>query len=164
MRYRDCPTIEVSERIDADPTQVWALVTDITLPVEFSTELYRVEWLDGAERVDVGARFRGHNRHPALGTWHTDCRVAEIEPNRRWVWQVIMDDQVAASWGFEVDPGRTGTTLRQWGRLGPGPSGLSIAIAAMPEKEGRIIANRLVEWEQGIRANLAGIKALIEQS
>ena len=32
----------------------------------------------------------------------------------------------------------------------------------MPEKEGRIIANRLREWQRNMTANLQGIKSLAE--
>jgi hypothetical protein len=46
--------------------------------------------------------------------------------------------------------------------MGPDPSGLSIAIDAMPEKEGRIISRRLGEWRTNMEANLAGIKGLVE--
>ena len=67
-----------------------------------------------------------------------------------------------ATWGFEVDPGREAVTVRQWARMGPGPSGLTSAIESMPDKEGRIIARRMAEWRTGIAANLAGIKAIIE--
>jgi hypothetical protein len=162
VRYRDCPTVEVSERIVGDRAAIWAAVTDITLPVRFSPELQKVEWLDGADHVTVGARFRGYNKHDKLGEWHTDSSVVEVEDGARWVWAVGGGDQPAATWGLEVDPTSDGAIVRQWARLGPGPSGLSAAIAAMPDKEGRIVAGRLAEFEAGIRANLAGIKALIE--
>ncbi|MGV9712157.1 SRPBCC family protein [Gordonia sp. NPDC003424] len=161
MRYRDQPTIEVAEKFDADPATVWDLVTDITLPTRFSAELQRVEWLDGADHLEVGARFRGHNHHPALGDWQTECRVVEFEPPTRWVYEVSAAEPFA-TWGFEVDPERDGgATVRQWARMGPGPSGLTPAIERMPEKEGRIIARRLREWEQGMRANLAGLREML---
>lgn len=162
VRYRDCPTVEVSEKIVGDPAEIWAAVTDITVPTRFSPELQRVEWLDDADRVAVGARFRGYNSHASLGEWHTDSQVVEVEDGTRWVWAVGDADQPSATWGFEVDPTSDGAIVRQWARMGPGPSGLSLAIATMPDKEGRIIARRLTEFEAGIRANLAGIKALIE--
>lgn len=162
MRYRDCPTVEVSERIIGDVTDIWALVSDITLPTRFSPELYKVEWLGGADHLAVGARFRGYNRNPALGEWQAECHVVEVEDRTRWVWQVQGEAGPAATWAFEVDPTSDGAIVRQWARMGPGASGLSLAIAAMPEKEGRIIAGRLREWEAGMRANLVGIKALIE--
>lgn len=162
MRYRDQPTVEVEERVVGDPATIWALVTDITLPARFSGELQAVEWLDGATGVEVGNRFRGHNENPALGEWSTVCTVVEVEPGRRWAWTVNADDQHMATWGFEVDPGREAVTVRQWGRMGPDPSGLNIAIDAMPDKEGRIISRRLSEWRTNMAANLAGIKALAE--
>ncbi|WP_067539388.1 SRPBCC family protein [Nocardia crassostreae] len=162
MRYRDQPTVEVSERVSCTPAQAWALVTDITLPSRVSEELETAEWLGGADRVAVGARFRGTNRHSALGAWSTECEVTEVEPERRWVWQVHGPMGISATWGFEVDPASSGVILRQWGRMGPGPSGLNAAIAAMPEKEARIVANRLAEWERNMRANLAAVKTALE--
>ena len=163
MRYRDQPTVEVEKRIAVDASAIWALVTDINLPARFSAELETVEWLDGATRVEVGNRFRGHNSHDALGEWSTECTVVEVEPGRRWVWAVQAGGNRMATWGFEVDPGRDAVTVRQWARMGPDPSGLSIAIEAMPDKEGRIIARRLDEWRTNIEANLAGIRQLVEE-
>ncbi|HUR76033.1 MAG TPA: SRPBCC family protein [Sporichthya sp.] len=162
MRYRDCPTVECSIRVAAAPETVWALVTDITLPTRFSPELRAVEWLDGATGVAVGNRFRGHNKHEALGEWSTECVICEVEDGRRWVWQVLnADNEPMACWGFEVEPGRDGTTVRQWARMGPAPSGLAGAIAAMPDKEARIVARRLEEWQAGLTANLDGIQGLL---
>ena len=48
--------------------------------------------------------------------------------------------------------------------MGPAPSGLSIAINAMPDKEERIVARRLEEFEANMRATLDGIKRLAEGS
>jgi len=162
MRYRDCPTVEVEERIVGDPAAIWALVTDIGLPARFSQELQEVEWIGGATGVDVGNRFRGRNQNDILGEWETECEVVEVEPGRRWAWNVHGPDGVMATWGFEVDPGREAVTVRQWARMGPGPSGLTPAIESMPEKEGRIISRRMGEWRSNIAANLAGIKEIIE--
>ena len=55
-----------------------------------------------------------------------------------------------------------GTRLRQGMRMGPAPSGLSIAIEAMPDKEEKIVARRLVEHERNMQATLEGIKQLAE--
>ncbi len=164
MRYRDHPSVQVETRIVGDVAAIWALVTDIELPSRVSSELQGVEWLDGASEVRVGNRFRGFNRNEHRGEWSTVSIVTEVEVevDRRWVWQVTSDDNVMATWGFEVDPGRESVTVRQWARMGPDPSGLSAAIAAMPEKEGRIISMRLEEWRVNMAANLAVVKDLIE--
>ena len=157
MRYSDGPTLEVSAVIaGATPRQVWDLVTDITMPVQVSPELTSVEWLDGAARVELGARFAGSNTNPALGTWTTNSVVVEVEPERRWAWNIEGSEQgeVRATWAFEMEPTSKGTILRQWARMGPGASGLTIAIEQMPDKEARIVAHRLGEWRVGMEANL----------
>lgn len=163
MRYRDCPTAEVTERIEADPDAAWGAVCDIELPTRCTGELQSVRWLDGATGPAVGARFEGVNRNEVLGEWATVSTVVEVEPGRRWVWDVSGPDGPAWSrWGFEVDPVRGGSVVRQWVRLGPERSGLSLAIDAMPEREGRIVEVRLAELATAMRANLAGLKDALE--
>jgi hypothetical protein len=164
MRLSDCPSIEASVKINATPAQAWASVTDIELPARFSPELQRAEWVGDAESVSVGSHFRGVNRNDILGEWTTECIVTEVEPERRWTWNVIINDQVAATWGFEIDPARDGILVRQWVRLGPGPSGLSMAIAARPELEGRIVARRLEDLHKAMIANLEGLRGQLEPS
>lgn len=162
MRYRDCPTVEVSERIAVDPETAWAAVTDITMPTRFSTEVQAVAWLDGATSPVVGARFEGQNENEHLGAWSTTCTVTEVEAPRRWTWDVSAGDEAWSTWGFEVDPVRDGVVVRQWLRIGPGRSGLNIAIDAMPDREGRIIEVRLAEHRTAMAANLSGLKAELE--
>ncbi len=160
MRYRDCPTVEVTARLDADPTSAWAAVCDITLPVRCSGELQSATWLDGATGPVVGARFEGVNRNEHLGEWTTVSTVVEVEPGRRWVWEVADAHSPPWSrWGFEVDPVRDGVVVRQWSRIGPGRSGLSLAIDAMPDREGRIVEVRLAELAEAMRSNLAAVAA-----
>ena len=161
MRYSDQPTVEVQERIAGDPELIWKLITDITLPTRFSPELQEARWIEGDE-VAVGNRFTGDNRNEHLGDWTTQCTVEEVEPGRRWVWSVRSGDDVMATWGFEVDPGRDATTVRQWARMGPDPSGVTVFIESMPDREGRIIAGRMDEWRSAMAANLAGLKDLVE--
>lgn len=139
-----------------------ATISDIALPVHCSAELQSVEWLDGAEGLAVGARFRGRNRNDLMGEWETVSEVAEVDDQRRWVWNVLVDDQISTTWGFEVEPATDGVLIRQWGRLGTGPSGLMIPIAAQPDKEARIIERRLAQWRQGMAANLEWIRTQVE--
>ena len=165
MRYRDQPTLELTERVQCDVPTAWRLVTDIQLPVRCSPELQAAQWLGDADRVQVGARFKGRNHNEAIGVWEVECEIVEVEDQgdvRRWVWNVLADDGVGASWGFEVEPASEGVLVRQWGRMGPAPTGLSFAIAAHPHLEGRILTRRLAEWEKGMRANLDYIKEQAE--
>jgi len=162
MRYRDLPTVEVTQRIRCDVPTAWRLVTDIGLPARCSSELQAVEWIDDAVAVAVGARFRGRNKHEAFGDWATVCEVVEVEDEHRWVYNVVGPEGVSATWAFEVEPASDGVLVRQWGRMGPGPSGLTPAIVAQPDKEARIVSRRLAEWQQNMQFNLECVRSQAE--
>ena len=117
MRYRDQPTVEVTQRVRCDVPTAWDLVTDIGLPARCSSELQAVEWIDDADAVAVGARFRGRNKHEAFGDWATVCEIVEVEDERRWVYNVIGPEGISATWAFEVEPASDGVLVRQWGRM-----------------------------------------------
>jgi hypothetical protein len=55
-----------------------------------------------------------------------------------------------------------GTRLHHQVQMGPGPSGTTRIIEQMPDREERIIARRLEEYQVGMRAVLDGIKAAVE--
>ncbi len=160
MKYADGPTVEVDVFVAASIERVWLLVSDIELPARFSSEFLGACWLD--EGREVGARFAGRNHHDAIGDWETTSFVARYEAPRAFEWAVTDLRNPSASWWFELAEESAGTRLRQGMRLGPAPSGLSIAIDAMPDKEERIVARRLAEHERNMRATLAGIKQLAE--
>ena len=162
QRYADSPAVAVAAYIDAPPERVWMLVSDINLMPRLSTELQEVEWLDGAAGPAVGRRFRGRNTHRALGSWETVSTIVTCDAPREFGWVVGDPGGPAASWRFTLRPEGPGTVLEQWARLGPGRSGLNLAIDARPENEQKIVFVRLREWEAGFTANLATIKELAE--
>jgi uncharacterized protein YndB with AHSA1/START domain len=164
MRYADGPTAKAEVHIDAPPSRVWELVCDIDLPAKFSTEFQGARWLDDAPGPAVGARFEGTNQHPRIGTWTTTSFVVECEAERVFAWNVTDPDEPSASWRFELEPDGAGTRLRQWMRMGPGRSGLNIAIDAMPDREEEIISRRQQEHASNMTVTLDGIKKLAESA
>src|SRR5256885_13519567 len=52
----------VSLHMRARPEDVYALVADVTRTPEFSPEILRCTWLDGADGPAVGARFEAGNK------------------------------------------------------------------------------------------------------
>ena len=78
-------------------------------------------------------------------------------------WAVGGTENPAARWRFELEPAGDSVRLTQHATMGPGPSGLTPAIEAMPDKEERIVARRLGEWEANMRATVEGIKQLAEE-
>jgi hypothetical protein len=68
------------------------------------------------------------------------------------------------TWRYQLAAdGSRGTILRYRAVLGPGPSGLSDALAKAPEHEDSIIAFRLNEHERNMAATLQAIKQAAEQ-
>lgn len=160
MKYADGPTTEVEVLIGAPIERVWEVVTDINLPAEFSTEFQGAEWINGGPAL--GARFSGRNRHDALGEWETTSFVNRFEPPHVFGWAVGDAEVPSATWWFRVEQEAGGVRVYQGGRMGPAPSGLTYAITAMPDKEDRIVARRLLEWERNMQATLDGIKLRLE--
>ncbi|GAA3838785.1 MULTISPECIES: SRPBCC family protein [Amycolatopsis] len=161
-RYADTPTVEVRTWVDAPPERVWALVSDIGLMPAMSDELQSVEWVDGTTGPAVGARFVGRSKHEALGEWATTSEIVEFEPGRVFAWAVGDPAEPSATWRFRVEPRDGGTELSQWMRLGPGRSGLSLAIDRMPEKEQKIVFVRMREFERNMTATLECLKKRAE--
>jgi Polyketide cyclase / dehydrase and lipid transport len=164
LRYSDCPSTQAEVLIAAPAAVVWALVCDIQLPARFSSEFNGGEWLDGASSPAPGAQFTGRNHHPAIGNWETTSTICEFQPEQVLGWAVGDPDQPSALWRFTLAAGAdgTGTRLTQWMQIGPGPSGISVAIEAMPDKESRILQRRLGEHSANMAATLAGIKEVAE--
>jgi len=161
-RYADKPTVEVRTWIGAPPARVWELVADVTRMPAMSSELQSVEWLDGANGPAAGARFGARNRHEALGEWESCSQVTEFEPEQVFGWAVGDPADPAALWRFRLEPKDGGTELSEWVQLGPGRSGLSLAIERMPDKEQKIVFVRMREFERNMTFTLDRLKALAE--
>lgn len=161
-RYADTPTVHASTWIDAHPARVWSLVADIELMPTLSNELKSVQWAEGADGPRVGARFIGHNEHDAFGEWSTTSQIFACDQHREFGWVVGDPDHPSATWLFRLTPRDGGTTLSYWMRMGPGRSGLSVAIDSMPDKEQKIVFVRMREFEAAIDKTLAAIKRLAE--
>ena len=88
LRYADGPGVTYEVYVEAIPSRVWELVTDIHLPARLSPELQRVEWLDGTDELTKGAGFLGYNSHPRIGDWRTASYVTELDQQRVFGWVV----------------------------------------------------------------------------
>ncbi|MEE9229120.1 MAG: SRPBCC family protein [Acidobacteriota bacterium] len=161
MRMRDRPTIEAVTFIDAPPSYVWEMVTDIVRMGQWSPEYQGGEWLDGATRPVVGSRFRGRNRRRDR-EWESVSTVIEAEPGRSFAWAVGDPENAAATWRFDLTPEGTGTLLRQHVQLGPGPSGLTARIEELRDREEEIVASRSAEHRRNMQSTLEGIKSTAE--
>lgn len=160
MRFADRPRVEVSTFVDAPPDRVWEIAVDLSRIGEWSGENKGGEWLDG--EPGPGRRFRGRNQRGEMA-WETVSVVTEFDPPRAFEWSVGDPNNPSATWRYDLTPEGTGTRLRQTAVMGPGPSGLTMAIERMPDKEERIIERRCEEHRQNMSATLEGIKTAAEK-
>ncbi|MDH3500210.1 MAG: SRPBCC family protein [Acidimicrobiia bacterium] len=160
MRLRDAPTTELSLEVEASPESIWEYVTDIELAARFSEEFQGAEWIDGPARP--GATFRGRSRHPRIGEWETTSTIIACEPGRTFAWAVGDTSSPAAVWTFIIEQSEEASVLTYRMQLGPGPSGLRVAIERFPDREAEIIQRRIEEQLVQMQRVLDGIKALAE--
>lgn len=160
IRLADEPGTWADTDISAPADLVWAIVTDIELPARFSDEFIGATWTGGGPAL--GASFVGRNRHPALGEWEVESYVDVFDQGRSFGWATADRANPGARWRFDLEPHGGSSRLRYSVSLGPGPSGLSVAIASMPDKEPRILRRRILEHHGNMVRTIAGIKAVAE--
>ena len=158
----DGPGTIVEVDIDAPPEAVWALVSDIDLPARFSEEFLGAKWADGVDGPSVGAEFIGRNTHEAIGEWEVSCFLVSYEPLKAFGWNSSDPETPGAQWRFQLEAIAGATRLRFGMTMGPGPSGISQAIAAMPDKEPRILRRRVNEHRTNMTRVVDGVKELAE--
>ncbi|MEO7572879.1 MAG: SRPBCC family protein [Acidimicrobiales bacterium] len=160
MSLADQPGTWVEIDIAAPPETVWSLVTDIELPARFSDEFLGASW-DG-DGPGPEASFVGRSRHEAIGEWEVRSFVEVHEPLRAYGWATLDLVWPGSRWRFDLEPTEGGTRLRYSMSMGPAPSGISIAIEAMPEKEPRILHRRIGEHHANMARTVEGIRKLAE--
>jgi uncharacterized protein YndB with AHSA1/START domain len=160
LRFDDGPGAVAEIDIDASPAVVWELVTDVNLPARFSSEFLGAEWEH--DRRGMGAVFHGRNQHRAVGEWTIPCIVDAYDEPRAFVWRTSDPDHPGARWRFDLEPAGGRTRLRFSYVMGPGPSGTTMAIAANPGKEARVLRRRLDEVHANMRRTVEGIKEFAE--
>jgi len=114
------PAGEVTLWIDAPPSEVWALVSDVTRIGEFSPETFEARWTRGSSGPEVGARFKGHVKRNGVGpTYWTACTVTVCEPERVFEFSVGTPDVAVNNWGYRLAPRDGGTDVTEYFRLEP---------------------------------------------
>jgi hypothetical protein len=111
---------EVSLHMDAPPSIVWALVSDVTRIGEFSPETFEARWRRGYDHAEVGAKFKGHVKRNGIGpTYWSPCTVTVCESERVFEFSVGTDDVALNNWGYRLEPDGSGTLVTEYFRLEP---------------------------------------------
>jgi hypothetical protein len=100
--------------MEAQPDQVWALVTDVTAIGRFSPETFEAEWVAGATGPEVGARFRGHVKRNGKGpVYWTTCTVMASDPGREFAFGVGTGRTPLNVWRYHLEPVGHGTAVTE---------------------------------------------------
>ena len=94
--------------VNASADEVFALLTDLERLPALSPENQRCEFLGDSSTIEIGAMFRGHNRAGDY-EWHADCVVTELEPARRFAYEVPPKFEHATTWAYSIEPDEDGT-------------------------------------------------------
>ena len=89
--------------------------------------------------------------------------VDAFKPRRSFGWCTSDPDNPGARWRFELESIAGATRLRFLVTIGPGPSGITMAIDGMPDKEARILHRRIGEHHANMTRVVEGIKDAAEQ-
>ncbi|MFC4947081.1 SRPBCC family protein [Pseudonocardia sp. GCM10023141] len=146
---------EATVTIDAEPSRVWATITDITRMGEWSPECRGGRWVGGAAGPAAGARFIGSNAH-GLVRWRTHCQVVVCEPETRFAFTVA---ESGMTWGWRVDPEDGGTRLTQW----RDHTSKTPLVARIATGSGLLGKNRETLMVDGMHRTLEAVKTRLER-
>lgn len=104
---------EVSAYIDAAPDDVYALVSDVTRTPEFSPEVQRCTWLDGATGPAVGARFEAVNKVSRGPSWKNRPVITAAEPGRLFAFARTEPFSGTVEWRYRFEPEGAGTRVTE---------------------------------------------------
>lgn len=104
---------EMTAHIHARPEQVYALVADVTRTPEFSPEILRCTWLDGATGPAVGARFEAVNKVPRRPAWKNRPVVTVADPGREFAFCRTEKASGSIEWRYRMEQEGDGTRLTE---------------------------------------------------
>lgn len=112
--------VSESRKIQADPADVWALVSDLPRMGEWSNENQGGKWLGGADGPVVGAKFRGANRS-GFHRWKTGVTITQADPGERFGFDVDFLGIPVSAWSYAIEPTAGGCRVTEtWTDRRPG--------------------------------------------
>ena len=109
MQSLDSDTAEIV--VAAPPDAVYDLVADVTRTPEFSPEVARVRWLDGATGPAVGARFEAVNVNRKGKRWKNRPVVTVADRGREFAFRRTERFAGSLVWRYRFEPVDGGTRV-----------------------------------------------------
>ncbi|MDE0497510.1 MAG: nitroreductase family protein [Acidimicrobiaceae bacterium] len=146
---------------DARPRTVWDVITDISMPAQFSEEFLGAEWTSEGD-PGVGSTFRGRNSIPDVFDWETDCIVTAWEERSAFEWRVTDTDNPGATWRFDLAEQGGGSRLRFSMLIGQENNGTVPMALRDPAKEQRVLNRRRDVLRANMQRVVEGVKATVD--
>ncbi|NHN56015.1 SRPBCC family protein [Calidifontibacter sp. DB0510] len=149
--------LSTSVTIDAPPSAVWAVVSDLKRMGEWSPQCRKVI-VRGGGPIAKGTKMVNVNRE-GLKVWPTQSMVTEFEPDRAIAFRVRENKAI---WRFDLEPAADGgTKLTETRDVTNGTTAISHKlIDAFLGGEARFEADLVT----GMKQTLAKIKAEVEKA
>jgi len=103
----------VSLPIAAPADEIYRLVADVTRTPEYSPEILRCRWLDGATGPAVGARFAAVNKVPNRPSWTNKPVVTTVEPGRTFAFARTERFAGTVRWTYRFEADGDGTLVTE---------------------------------------------------
>lgn len=149
MDYSD--SIEIA----AAAQDVFEVISDLPAMGRLSPENTGGEWLGGATRPALGAKFKGSNARDGA-TWSTTARVTTFEPPSRFAFNVTYGPFRVAKWEYIIEPTLEGCrVIEGWTEQ------RNAFVRRADKKDG---FDRAEFTKESIRSTLTALKAICEAS
>lgn len=153
-QWRTSGSVELT--IDAAPTDVYALISDVARIGERSPECRTAEWVSGVPGT-VGAVFRGRNRVGWAARWSRRCEVTQAEPGAAFAFRTVPERfdpsrRDSTTWTYELTPVEGGTHVRH-----------SYEITRLPLQPFRTVYGIVFSAHRDMRAQMAHNLAVLDR-
>jgi uncharacterized protein YndB with AHSA1/START domain len=147
------PLLQTQVDIDAPPSKVWALISDLRRMPEWSPQC---RWMKPFGPLRPGTRTLNLNRRNRM-FWATTCTVVEVIPEEKLAFRVNTNRTI---WSYELKPNGQGTRVIESRHAENGVSAFSNMSVNALFGGTKNFERELVE---GMNASLANIKAAAER-
>ena len=110
---QELTTDQVTRHIEASPAAIYALVSDVTRTPEYSPEVVRCTWIDGASGPVVGARFKAINHAGRVPDWPNKPVVTVADPDRTFAFERTEAGGGTIEWRYTLEPEGAGTRVTE---------------------------------------------------
>jgi hypothetical protein len=110
---QELTTDKVSRHIDATPEVLYALISDVTRTPEYSPEVVKCTWMDGASGPAVGARFRAINHAGRVPDWPNKPIVTIADVGRTFAFERTEVGGGTVEWRYSFESDGAGTRVTE---------------------------------------------------